>query len=241
MFVSLLVAVAFLQLTAVTLAALPPNRYSDAARPQTTYLNPYFTQNWRLFAPNPVAEDRNVLFQGSYLAQDGTVKRSPWVDWTDVELDLIHHRLVGGRAGYITNKMFSPLGARYSALLPAQRTVATNTDEGNPPGWAELSKALIAAGPNKPVSVSAFLRYERATARLATEVLEARWPTRTFIAVRYSLKRRGVAPYASRNGTVQEREAARPSAVERVSGWRAPEVGPAGERRAIADFDRRHR
>ncbi len=54
-FVAVATAVALFQLTAVTLAALPPNRYSDAAAPHTTYLNPMFTQNWRLFAPNPIA------------------------------------------------------------------------------------------------------------------------------------------------------------------------------------------
>lgn len=240
-FVAVAATVALFQLVSVTLAALPPNRYSDLAAPHTTYLRPMFSQNWRLFAPNPVAEDRTVLFQGSYRAADGTLKQTPWIDWTEIELDLIHHRLVGGRAGYITNKLFSPLGARYAALLPAQRTVATNTSEANPPDWAELSKALLVAGPDKPVSVSTFLRYERATVRLDTEVLEALFPERTFTAVRYALGRQGVVPFAKRNGTEKEREAARPAVGERVSGWRTPEVGNAAERRTIADFDRRHR
>ena len=240
-FVAAATLVALFQLVAVTLAALPPNRYSDAAAPHTTYLSPMFTQNWRLFAPNPIAEDRRIQFQGSYTSADGTLKQTSWIDWTDVELDLVHHRLIGGRAGYVTNKLFSPLGARYGALLDAQRRAAGATEEKDPPSWAELSETLLAAGRSRPVSVSTFLRYERATIRLGTEVLQARWPDRKFTAVRYSLNRQSVTPYDARNGSKKEREAARSAESERLGGWRRPEVGDAAEQRVIADFDRRHR
>lgn len=240
-FVAAASTVALIQLLAVTLAALPPNRYSDAAAPHTTYLSPMFAQNWRLFAPNPVAEDRTIHFQGAYRDSNGTIKNTDWVDWTEVELDLIHHRLIGGRAGYITNKLYSPLGARYGKLVREQKAIADSTTEADPPSWPALAKNLLSAAPHRPVSTSAFLRYERATSRLATEVLEARWPDRTFISVRYSLNRQGVTPYDSRNKSKAEREAARPRESVRVSGWRTPEVGNAAERRAIADFDRRHR
>lgn len=240
-FVVVASTVALLQLLAVTFASLPPNRYSDAAAPHTTYLRPMFSQNWRLFAPNPVSEDRTIEFQGSYRDADGTIKQTEWVDWTEVELDLVHHKLIGGRAGYVTNKLFSPLGSRYSALLPEQQAVANATTEEDPPSWADLKMQLVTAGPKRPLAASTFLRYERATVRLATGVLEARWPDRTFIAVRYSMNRQGVVPYASRNKSEAEREASRPAKVVRISGWRVPDQGTPAERRAIADFDRRHR
>lgn len=240
-FVAAATGVALFQFVAVTLAALPPNRYSDAAAPHTTYLSPMFTQNWRLFAPSPIAEDRRILFQGSYQVADGTQKQTEWVDWTEVELDLIHHRLIGGRAGYVTNKLFSPLGARYGKLLDAQRRVAVTTDEKDPPTWSELGERLLAAGPSRPDSTEVYLRYERATIRLATEVLQARWPDRTFVAVRYSLNSQAVTPYDARNESNEKREAARPAENVRLSGWRVPEVGDAAERQVIADFDRRHR
>ncbi len=240
-FVAAAATVALFQLLAVTFAALPPNMYSRAVAPHTDYLRPMFTQNWRLFAPNPVSEDRNLRFQGSYVAADGTRMQTDWIDWTTVELDLVRHRLIGGRAGYVTNKLFSPLGTTYRALLPAQRQVADDVSEAEPLSWAELSSQLSDAGDGKPRSISTYLRYERATARLATEVLQARWPERTFIAVRYSLIRQGVTPYAERHKSESERDAARPSPSETTSGWRVPEVGDAAERRSVADFDRRHR
>ena len=240
LFVGVATLVALVQLGAVTLAAIPPNRYSDAVAPHTTYLNPFFAQNWRLFAPNPVAEDRSVLFQGSYVAADGTTKQTAWVDWTAVELDLIHHRLIGGRAGYVTNKLYSPLGVRLGSLSQEQRKVSLATDDTKPPSWLELQRLLVQAS-DKPETVAIYLRYERATARLATDVLEARWPGRHFTAVRYSLHRQGVVPYAARHESAKERAASRPPLVELDSGWRIPTPGGADERHAIADFYRRHR
>ncbi len=240
-FVVAVTAVALFQLVAVTLASLPPNRYTDAAAPHSTYLSPMFAQNWRLFAPNPVSEDRTIEFQGSYRDANGTIKQTEWVDWTAVELDLVHHRLVGGRAGYITNKLFSPLGSRYAGLTRTQKSLADSTRAADPPSWADLSKELLTEAPNRPDSTSTYLRYERATIQLATGVLQARWPERKFVAVHYSLNRQGVVPYHSRNRPEADREAARPPMSVRVSGWRVPELGSAAERRTIADFDRRHR
>lgn len=240
LFVGVAVAVAAFQLVAVTLAALPPNRYTDAAAPHTGYLAPYFTQNWRLFAPNPVSEDRSVLFQGSYVAADGSTRTTPWVDWTEVELDLVHHKFVGGRAGYITNKLFSPLGQRYGRLGAEQRKIVDATPEESPPDWPALRSAMVEGGV-APGAAAVFLRYERVTTQLATDVLESRWPDRTFTAVRYEMRRHDVVPYASRSGSDAERKAARPAATLRDSGWRVPSPGDADERKVIADFDRRHR
>lgn len=240
-FVASAVVVAVGQFAAVTFAALPTNRYSEAVAPHTTYLSPMFTQNWRLFAPNPIAEDRRIQFQGTYRAEDGTLAETDWVDWTAVELDLVHHRLIGGRAGYVTNKLFGPLGSRYGGLLAEQQAIADRTEADKPPSWAELSNLLLEAGPNKPRSIATFLRYDRATTRLATTVLTSRWPDRTFVSVRYSLGRQAVTPYDARGGSPEERESARPRETVRIGGWRVPEVGDAAERRVIADFDRRHR
>ena len=239
-FVAAACIVASFQLVSVTLAALPPNRYSDVARPHITYLDPFFTQNWRLFAPNPVSQDRNVLFQGAYKGADGEIQLTPWFDWTAVELDVVHHRLVGGRAGYITNKMFTPLGARVNQLSAGQRTTSLTTSGDNPPTWAALRDQLLAAT-DTPIAVNAYLRYERATTQLATDALMARWPERHFTAVRYSLRRQAVVPYDARNKSKEQRDAARSAASNEPSGWRTPTPGSAAERRAVGDFYRRHR
>ena len=239
-FIAVVVTIAAIQVVAVTLAALPPNRYSNAVDEQTAYLDPYFTQNWRLFAPNPVSEDRSVRFQGSYVSADGTPTETAWVDWTAVELDLVHHRIVGGRAGYVTNKLSSSLQSRAAALTDAQRRLARSTPETAPPSWSELRALLDTPGSSRAAAL-AYVRYEQATTRLATDVLESRWPDRDFTAVRYEIRRQGVTPFADRHGSEAERETARPPIKDSLGGWRVPSPGPASERRSVADFDRRHR
>lgn len=233
------VALVGLHLVSVTLAALPPNRYSDAARGQTAYLDPFFTQNWRLFAPNPISEDRNLLFQGAYVRADGTSATTGWLDWTEVELDLVHHRLVGGRAGYVTNKLVTPLRARTAALSEAQRVVVVGTSQDDPASFTELARGLAAAGTPAPAA-AAFLRYERAATRLATDALEARWPGLDLTAVRYTVRRHAVVPFAARGGSAAERAANRPAAIDEVGGWRRPAPGSDAERASVRDFLRRH-
>lgn len=229
-----------LHLVAVTLASLPPNRYSDAARGQTAYLDPYFTQNWRLFAPSPISEDRSLLFQGAYLDEDGRPARTPWVDWTAVELDLVRHRVVGGRAGYVTNKLVSPLRSRTSAMDAGQRLVVTGAPQADPPTWEQLTRALEDAG-TPQASLQGFLRYERVATQLGTDVLQSRFPGLRLTAVRYSVRRQGVVPYAARGGSQAQRDAARPTVTDDTGGWRRPTPGSSAERAAVRAFDRRHR
>ena len=234
-----MVLVAGFHVVAVSAAALPPNRYSDAVRPVLGYLDPYFTQNWRLFAPNPVSSDRSIRFQAAIREADGVVT-TDWVDWTDVELDLVHHRIVGNRAGYVTNKAYSTLGTRYRALATVQREVADVADPEKTPTWKELAAGLE-GNPAATRAARLYLVYDRSATRLATDVMQGRHPGAEIVAVRYSLRSQKVTPYSARGGTEAEREAARPTADQRTNGWREPLPGGKAEQKAVADFDRRHR
>lgn len=241
---TLVVALVFLagvQLVMVTVAAVPPSSVTDGARPfAADYLRPYFTQNWRLFAPNPVDEDRVIRFQGSYLDSDGTSWRTPWVDWTEVEQDLIRHRPVGSRAGYVSTKLYGPLSGAHAALDPEQQAAAGTTDEVRPVSWPTLEDVLSTLGTDERV-VTEYVRHDRAVIRLATAVIRARWPDRELTSVRYARGDWPVVPYAARHLDEAGRQAARPAMTVRVGGWREPILGSAREREAIASFDRRHR
>ncbi len=238
--VSVIVLLALAHVVAITLAALPPNRYSEHATGFTSYTRPYFNQNWRLFAPNPISDDRSILVQGAYREADGSIATTDWINWTDVELDLVHHRVIGGRAGYVTSKLYTPLSTWYGALGPATGVAVRPTDPAAAPTWSDLRRQLDAAGAG-PQAVSLYLRYDQAAARLATDIVSARWPDRDWVAVRFSQRRQGVTPYASRHGSKSERERARPEPIERRDGWRRPVHGDADERDSVAAFDRRHR
>jgi hypothetical protein len=230
-----------LHMLAVTLAAVPTNPVSDAFDSQLDYLSPFFGQSWRLFAPNPVAEDKSLLVQGAYLDETGTLRSTPWVNWTKVEQDVIEHRLIGGRAGYITTKMYGALDEEFQELeSQEQKELSARTTPLAPPTWDALEDYLARVGPDED-DLADYLRYDAAATRLATGVVAARWPAHDITAVRYALREQGVVPYEARHGTEAEREAARPEETTRIGGWRMPTYGPKAEGRGIADFNRRHR
>lgn len=54
--------------------------YYDAL---TTYVNPFFTQNWSFFAPDPIANDLSMFVRGERRAADGTLQITPWYDVSD--------------------------------------------------------------------------------------------------------------------------------------------------------------
>jgi hypothetical protein len=225
---------------AVTLAAVPTNPVSDAFDPQLDYLTPFFGQNWRLFAPNPVDGDKTLLVQGAYVDDSGDLHRTAWINWTEVEQDVIEHRLVGGRAGYISTKFYPSLDEEFRELgSPEQKTLSERTSALDPPSWDELQAYLARIGPDDD-DLGDYLRYDRAAARLASDVVAAR-TSHELTAVRYALRRHGVTPYDARHFDEADRQEARPEATMRIGGWRAPTYGPAAELRGVADFNRRHR
>jgi hypothetical protein len=239
-FIAAVVLLGGIHAIAVTVVAVPTNRVSNAVAPHVDYLQPYFAQNWRLFAPSPIAEDREIHFQGAYMDDAGKPRTTQWVNWTAVELDLIRHRLVGGRAGYVTNKLYGPLMQRHRALTPVAQDAAESAAEPDEVTWPKVRASLLNAGATT-TSVDAWMAYEKATIRLGTAVLQAQWPDVEFSAVRYRLSSHPVTPYAARNGTEAERNAARPAPTLREQGWRPPTLGSVKEREAIAAFARRHR
>jgi hypothetical protein len=229
-----------LHLLAVTLAAIPTNPVSDAFGAQLDYLRPFFGQSWRLFAPNPVDEDKTLLVQGAYVDDAGELQTTSWINWTKVEQDVIEHRLVGGRAGYITTKFYSSLDEEFQELEnPEQKVLSERTSPLDPPSWRALQTYLARIGPDED-DLADYLRYDKAAIRLASDVVAARTPYE-LTAVRYALREHGVVPYDARHLDEAERQESRPNATVRIGGWRAPTYGPAAELRGVADFNRRHR
>ena len=132
-----------LHMLAVTLAAIPTNPVSDAFDPQLDYLRPFFGQSWRLFAPNPIDEDKTLLLQGAYVDDDGDLQTTSWINWTKVEQDVIEHRLVGGRAGYISTKFDPALDEEFQELEnPEQKVLSAQTSPLDPPSWSTLRTYL---------------------------------------------------------------------------------------------------
>lgn len=178
--------VAAMHMVAITIAGIPTNAFSTAARPVTSYLSPYFTQNWRLFAPNPISSDRTFWVRGEYVDSEGETRQTDWFDWSNVELGLIRHHLVGGRGGYITNKLIGPRGTNFSGLTDEQRRIAAHDRDEAMSSYPDFRMTLIDAGDNAG-RVGQFLRYEYSAVRLTTAVLQALYRDVEFTAVRYRI------------------------------------------------------
>lgn len=238
--VLLIVLVAAFQVFAVTTAAIPTNKVSTALQPMRSYLDPFFTQDWRLFAPNPISEDRDIWFRGEYVDASGTTTTTPWFDWSAVEVQVIHHNLVGGRAGYITNKAVGPLNNAYFGLTLEQRAIADSDKATALKGYSDLREALT-RGVGNSSAIDEFVRFEESAAELGTSVLEGLYPGKTFTAVRYRIVQTPVVPFEDRTLTATAGQSHQSQPTVRESGWRRPILGTKAERDAVAGFLRRHR
>ena len=50
------------------------------------YVNPYFTQDWAFFAPQPISNDVSVFIRGK-IKERGGAKLTPWFDVSDTLID----------------------------------------------------------------------------------------------------------------------------------------------------------
>ncbi|MED1270808.1 DUF5819 family protein [Bacillus mycoides] len=46
------------------------------------YMHPLFTQNWQLFAPNPVSTNMDIITRGLYKDSNGKEQETEWINYT---------------------------------------------------------------------------------------------------------------------------------------------------------------
>jgi Family of unknown function (DUF5819) len=61
------------------------------------YMVPYFTQNWQLFGPDPLEEDRSVLVRAKVIDTSNQEQVTPWLDVTSAEFAEVKGHLFPGR------------------------------------------------------------------------------------------------------------------------------------------------
>ncbi|HET6895931.1 MAG TPA: DUF5819 family protein [Candidatus Baltobacteraceae bacterium] len=101
-------AVFAVHFTFVELMNLPTNpiklQYYDVLE---AYVNPFFTQNWSFFAPDPIANDLSLFVRAQRRGADGKRLQSPWYDVTEALIDASN------------GKPLSPIGSENLALSSA--------------------------------------------------------------------------------------------------------------------------
>ncbi|MFI5687242.1 DUF5819 family protein [Streptomyces sp. NPDC051636] len=92
--VALCLVTALVHVVVVFLAVAPSNSLSRRYGQQiNAWVYPLFEQNWRLFAPNPDAVNRQILARTAHTASDGSMRVSPWFDLTAVDRAAVEHHV----------------------------------------------------------------------------------------------------------------------------------------------------
>ena len=147
--------------TAMTfLHVAPVNPVSVAASPVvTSWIYPYFQQNWQLFAPDPVSSDSGVLAQGRVSA-DGDP--TGYVDLSSPTLEARLHNPIPNRLSYVVS------GASHSFLTARQEILESlPTDDSAEATSIDKSVVALPRGVLEDASIAQATAYDDALVRLA--------------------------------------------------------------------------
>jgi Family of unknown function (DUF5819) len=90
--VAVCVTAAFVHVLMVFLYVAPANTISTQYSQQiNAWVDPYFDQNWRLFAPDPQSVDQRISARTAKAGPHGGLQTSGWVDLTAIDEAAVRH------------------------------------------------------------------------------------------------------------------------------------------------------
>lgn len=135
------------------------------------YMQPFFTQDYKIFAPNPVSGDHQLWVRALVEAEDGTRTETEWTNATAIELGNDARRLLRKHLSVVTSER---LLAAYRNLNAAQqKIVQANLHASRVDEYREELRAAATGG--VATSANTFLRYARAADAYSTQVARALW------------------------------------------------------------------
>lgn len=92
--VALCLAVTLVHIVLVFLYVAPSNAISKAYNQQiNAWVRPLFSQNWRLFAPEPQSVNRQISAKVGYTAPNGSRRVSGWIDLSSMDDSAVKHHV----------------------------------------------------------------------------------------------------------------------------------------------------
>ncbi|MGX1695455.1 DUF5819 family protein [Microbacterium keratanolyticum] len=180
------------------------------------YTRPLFVQNYRIFAPNPASEDRELWFRAITRDASGETM-SPWVNATAVELAEPYRRVLRKQSTIIGAERFM---AAHRALTPEQQEVAARDFRGDGTGGrGEFAQALSEGGQN----ISEYMTSGDYILAYATQAAEALWGENADVV---AVQTRVVYDPVVRWNDRMVEGAERPASSYTNTGWREPIVFP---------------
>lgn len=102
------------------------------------YMEPLFQQNWRLFAPDPISEERGLLVRARIKQGDGNILETEFYDFTSPLIEDIHSvRLFPPRRTRLVTSIFQflgfqdPIADRLRSRIDALRIEEFIDEDGN--------------------------------------------------------------------------------------------------------------
>lgn len=178
-----------------------------------SYMEPLFQQDYRIFAPNPISDDRYLLVRAWLTTPSGGTRITEWVNVTSAEISTTHRRLL--------RKQFTILGVErlvpaFQALTEEQQDIADeNWHESGFPG---LREALLDASPGTEAAVDRFIRASEYLTAYGTQVAYTMWDADDVVAVQIQ----GVYEPVVRWDDREDPNAQRPTSTIINPGWRPP-------------------
>jgi hypothetical protein len=182
------------------------------------YMQPWFQQNWSVFAPDPVSANLSFDVRARVGGAD-EASATPWYTVTDADIRRgVLHKPIPNRDYLTTFALVDDFYGAFRALPDSAQGVVSQDRTGDS-GWLPLVRDdLIDGGVPQP-DADTFSRYEDSAYRLATAVAQARWGSGV-TSVQVRLRQQQVQSFAAR--------AQGPTKTYSyfTDGWRAPlEVG----------------
>ncbi|WP_129669862.1 DUF5819 family protein [Phytoactinopolyspora endophytica] len=185
--------------------------------PLDSYMEPFFQQNWSLFAPNPIGTERILYVRGWYDAERAT----EWVNVSELETQAaITHNLFASRAGKVTIQLASRIGRQHGKLnSDEQEALAAHYHDD---AWDRLEDRMMGLDGHSPSGrISYVLRYDQTITAYATQFAYAWWGADAGLEyVQFKTEDRSVTPFDERH-------------VDRERNPRVREFG----RRPMVEFD----
>ncbi|NDL59090.1 DUF5819 family protein [Phytoactinopolyspora mesophila] len=195
----------------------PDNPIKDSVRDEMrSYIQPFFQQNWSLFAPNPVSSEGEVLLRAR--TEDpvtGDVRTTEWISPTELEWSVVRDNPAPSRVSRLSSNLHRRLNTAWNRLNDEQKDIVAD-DYDDMTVWSPLADDLIEAqGGETSSRVANLVRADRVLTGYATQVARAMWGE-NIVAVQFQLQRTPVPRWEDR----MEPEPDNPDRTYRHFGWR---------------------
>lgn len=137
----------------------------------SAYIEPYLTQDYRMYAPDPLRADRALWVRATIVPTDGDALVTGWVDTTEIELASPARRMMRPQPSL---QVAGRLVAAFYALSAEQR-LASAEDYSAAEDLAPLQEGLLEADPNREDEALAFVRATNVAVSYGTQAARALW------------------------------------------------------------------